>query len=292
MTNNRKERGYDTIFVNSKYYTDMVFRGYSVCGDILSDGKINQPEEKLYKLGYYSKTYECVSARFLHGELVDFVMLKAKGLDPNGKQGNGKIDETNIVYSDDKYILTFVDTTKGDALFVDSDNEEERRFYVVYYEEIEDTYNARNTSNTHIWYTQEGNIGFVFCKNNPSFNGLYKKHSNGTYFDTYISQDGKNIAFEFSSDYNKRKAMFIIKSKELIKRFGKEFASVDFLSSIFTVGNSEHVDVFSSEGEYEGKLFSISYKKPNHIEIEFYDDGEIIKEDDGEILVNYVKTIN
>lgn len=293
MTISRKTQGYDNIFVNEKYYTDMVFKGYSVCGNILSDGNIIQPQEKLYKLGYYSKTFEYTSARFLNNELIDFVFLKKDGIDPNKRQGSGIINETDILYADDTYILTETDTGNNlNALFVNSENESERKFYVLYYEEIIDTYNARTSINTHLWYNHEGNIAFVFSKNNPSFNGIYPKYSNGTYFDTYISQDGKNIAFEFSSDYNKRKAMFIIKSKELIKRFGKEFASVDFLYSIFTVGNSEHVDVFSSEEEYEGKLFSISYKKPNHIEIEFYDDGEIIKEDDGEILVNYVKTIN
>lgn len=289
MTISRKTQGYDNIFVNEKYYTDMIFTGYSVCGNILSDGNIIQPQEKLYKLGYYSKTFEYASARFLNNELIDFVFLKRDGIDPNKRQGNGSINEADIVYTDDTYTLTETDTgNRLNALFVNSENESERRFYVLYYEEIVDTYNARTSRSTHLWYNHEGNIAFVFSKNNPSFNGIYPKHSNGTYFDTYISQDGKNIAFEFATDNDKRQAMFVIKSKELIKRFGKEFASAPFLASLFTTGKFENVKVFSSEGEFEGELFSISYKKPNHIEIEFCD-GEKITEDDGEILVNFVK---
>ena len=291
MTISRKTRGYDNIFVNKKYYTDMMFNGYSVCGNIFSDGSIVQPQEKLYKLGYYSKTFEYTSARFLNNELIDFVLLKKDGIDPNKRQGNGIISEADIVYTDDTYTLTETDANdklKLNALFVNSENENERRFYVLYYEEIADTYNARTSINTHLWYNHEGNIAFVFSKDNPSFNGIYPKYSNGTYFNTYISQDGKNIAFEFATDNDKRQAMFVIKSKELIKRFGKEFASTQFLSSLFTTGKFETVKVFSSEGEFEGELFSISYKKPNHIEIEFCD-GEKITEDDGEILVNFVK---
>lgn len=289
MTISRKTQGYDNIFVNEKYYADMVFKGYSVCGNILSDGNIIQPQEKLYKLGYYSKTFEYASARFFNNELIDFVFLKKDGIDPNKRQGNGSIYEADILYTDDTYILTETDTdNKVDTLFVNSENESERKFYVLFYKEIIYTDNARTSNNTHLWYNHEGNIAFVFSKDNPSFNGIYPKYSNGTYFDTYISQDGKNIAFEFAADDDKRQAMFVIKSKELIKRFGKEFASAAFLSSLFTTGKFENVKVFSSEGEFEGELFSISYKKPNHIEIEFYD-GEKITEDDGEILVNFVK---
>ena len=289
MTISRKIRGYDNIFVNKKYYADMMFDGYSVCGNIFSDGSIVQPQEKLYKLGYYSKTFEYTSARFLNNELIDFVLLKKDVGDPNKRQGNGSINEVDILYNDKTYTLAKSNINgQQNALFVNSENENERIFYTLYYEEIIDTYNARTCGNTHLWYNREGNIAFVFSENNPSFNGIYPKYSNGTYFNTYISQDGKNIAFEFATDNDKRQAMFVIKSKELIKRFGKGFASAQFLSSLFTTGKFETVKVFSSEGEFEGELFSISYKKPNHIEIEFCD-GEKITEDDGEILVNFVK---
>ena len=289
MTISRKTRGYDNIFVNKKYYADMMFNGYSVCGNIFSDGSIVQPQEKLYKLGYYSKTFEYTSARFLNNELIDFVLLKKDWGDPNKRQGNGSINEVDILYNDKTYTLAKSNiNSQPNTLFVNSENENERIFYTLYYEEIIDTYNARTSRNTHLWYNREGNVAFVFNENNPSFNGIYPKYSNGTYFNTYISQDGKNIAFEFATDNDKRQAMFVIKSKELIKRFGKEFASAQFLSSLFTTGKFETVKVFSSEGEFEGELFSISYKKPNHIEIEFCD-GEKITEDDGEILVNFVK---
>ena len=277
---------YNELFINTDYIDPVIDDWY---GYIYSDGSFDGLEEVNYSIGYATDTAKYVNVRMYNKDIVDFVVVTSH---PSGRCGITKFD---VLYQDDNTIFTYVNlerTNPNDkAYFLFSNAGEDRTAYVLYVDELSYPTNARNNKTTRM-YSPKSNIGdrrrkVVFITNdvNDTFNGKYMEYADADDYVLYVTDDGKNIAFDFCKNRGKRQAMFAIKSKELIQRFGKDFIKRDFLSKTFITGSQNHIRFFH---ETYGELFEISFQKPNHIEINF-DNGEIIKEDDGQIAVCYVK---
>lgn len=282
----RTKGTYNELFVN-KDYIDPVIDDWA--GYIYSDGSFDGLKEVDYSIGYATDTDNYVNVRMCNNDIVDFVVVTSN---PSGRCGITKFD---VLYQDDNTIFTYVNlqrTNPNDrAYFLFSDAGGDRTSYKLYVDELSDTTNARTNKTTRM-YSPKSNSGdrrrkVVFITNdvNDTFNGKYMEYADADDYVLYVTDDGKNIAFDFCKNRGKRQAMFAIKSKELIQRFGKDFIERDFLSETFITGSQNHIRFFHKK---YGELFEISFQKLNHIEINF-DNGEIIKEDDGQIAVCYVK---
>ena len=282
----RTKGTYNKLFVN-KDYINPVIDGW--VGYIYSDGAFDGLEEVNYSIGYETHTAKYVNARMYNKDIVDFVIVTSHTSEHFG------ITKFDVLYQDDNTIFTYVGLERMDpndrAYFLLSNTDKDRTAYVLYGDELSDTTNAR-TNNTTRLYSPKSNSGdrrrkVVFITNdvNDTFNGKYMEYADADDYVLYVTDDGKNIAFDFCKNRGKRQSMIAIKSKELIQRFGKEFIKKSFLSETFITGNQNHIRFFH---ETYGELFEILFQKPNHIEIRF-DNGETIKEDDGQIAVCYVK---
>ena len=284
----RKTNPYNAIFVNKKY-ADLFTSGFDFCGYIGSDGFISSPEEVNYAINSTSKQSNpdiaCVNVRKYDDDIVDFAILRTRTDTPSTKH---ELRGFKKVFSNEKYILTRTAVTMtGNIMFnLFDDDGHEPRMYTIYESGIITNLSARTTNNTHIYYDKGKEVAFIWDEKGSDFTGLYYPyHYKCEGFSIILSSDGKNIALVFDEDPYKRQAMFVIKSRELIKRFGKEFVTPDFLSELFIAGGYTYVKLFSRN---QGELFEISYKKPNHLSITFYD-GETISEDDGQINTVYVR---
>lgn len=279
---------YNKLFVNKDYVNPVIddWLGY-----IDLSGTFDGLKEDNYSLGYPSTSVECANVRTYNGDIVDVAFIH-KALN---SLKSGPITTFDVLYKNDNTVFAYVNMVGsepgGKAYFLLTNKGKEKIVYILYEDKPTEEINARSDNRTNLYTQKTGNgdrrkdVLFITNTNNDTFNGKYMEYADADDYVLYVTDDGKNIAFDFCKNRGKRQAMIVIKSKELIQRFGKDFIKRDFLSKTFITGNQNHIRFFHED---YGELFEILFQKPNHIEIKF-DDGKIIKEDDGQIAIGYLK---